>query len=79
MKKENNFWIIVDDHFPTNVSYKHTSLESAQNEAKRLARKAKDKKFVIMRSIESYQIEEFVKTDYVNPVDNPDDSEYIPF
>jgi len=79
MNKENNFWIVVDDNFPTRVSYKHNTYISAQQEAQRLAKQNRGSKFVVMKSVDAYEIQELVRTDYVDPTDNPNDNDFIPF
>ena len=65
MKEENIFWVVVSNNFPTRISYRHDTYESAKIEAQRLARNNKGEKFLIMKSIEAYEVEEFVKTKYV--------------
>jgi hypothetical protein len=77
--KENIFYIVVNEAFPTNVSYKHESFESAETEAKRLARKMSGQKFVVMKSIVGYQKNDLEKSEFVDPEDNEDDPAYIPF
>ena len=76
MKEENIFWVVASDNFPTRISYRHTSLESAKKEAQRLARNNKGEKFVVLKSVEAYEVEEFVKTKYVAELY---DYEEIPF
>jgi hypothetical protein len=74
--KENIFYIIVNNDFPTNVSYKHESFESADSEAKRLALKVPGQKFVIMKSLIGYQKNELITSEFVESYENEDD---IPF
>jgi len=76
---ENKFWIVVNASFPTKVTYKHPSFESAELEAQRLAKNNRNDKFVVMESIVGYKIKDVVKVDYVNREDNPNDTDYIPF
>jgi hypothetical protein len=77
--KENIFYIIVNNNFPTRVSYKHETFESADTEVKRLARNNPEEKFVIMKSVVAYQKNEFIKSNFVEPCDNEDDPNFIPF
>jgi len=77
--KENIFFIIVNDDFPTRISYRHDKLEDAMTEAKRLARNNPENKFVVMKSVIAYQVNEFVISEFVPPCDNKEDLEYIPF
>jgi hypothetical protein len=64
--KENKFWVIVNKKFPTTVTYKHDSWDSVESEAKRLARNNRNDEFIIMESIKSFKINEFVETEFVD-------------
>jgi len=70
--KSNKFWIIVNENFPTRVSYKHNSYKEAEIEAKRLARNNKPDEFIIMESIKSFKINEFTETEFVDYWTNDD-------
>ena len=71
MEKERLFWVVVNNRFPTSISYKHDTFESAENEAKRLARCNKGEKFVVLRSTTAYEVSEFIKTQYSDWDDCP--------
>ena len=77
--KEKKFWIIVNRNFPTRVSFKHGSYDNAEIEAKRLSRNNRRDEFVIMESIKSFKINEFVETKFVNNWVDSDCNEDIPF
>jgi hypothetical protein len=74
--KKNIFYIVVNFDFPTTVSYKHESFESADAEAKRLALKMSGQKFVVMKSLGGYQKNDLVSIEFVEPYEKEDD---IPF
>jgi hypothetical protein len=71
MEKEYEFWIVAKLDFPTNITYKHTSYESACNEAKRLARKDHEDTFVVMKSLKGYKFNDLVEMEFVDPEDDP--------
>ena len=73
--KENIFYVVLNDDFPTSVSYKHESFESADREAQRLARIASGQKFTVMKSIVAYQKNEFIKSEFVESWEKED----VPF
>ena len=76
---DNLFWIVVNKDFPTRVTYKHDSEQSAIDEAKRLAKENPDQEFIVMESVESYVYSNYTKKKFVLPGENPHSSEYIPF
>ena len=77
--KENIFYIVVNDDFPTTVSYKHETFESADSEARRLAVKMPGQKFVVMKSLVGYQKNDLITSEFVEPCYNENDLNYIPF
>ena len=76
---ENKFWIVVDTVSPTNVGYKHSAFMDAQKEAMRLTRQHPSSCFAVMESIVAYKTNDLARINYVDPVDNPSDPNYIPF
>jgi hypothetical protein len=74
--KENIFYIVINDDFPTDVSHKHETFEGADIEAQRLAYKCLGQRFIVMQSLVGYHKNELVKSEFVEPYENDDD---IPF
>jgi hypothetical protein len=60
------FWVVVNKDFPTRITYKHDSFESADKEAKRLARQERGCEFVVMKAQKSYRINDLVETIFVD-------------
>jgi hypothetical protein len=69
-KVESQFYIVVEDDFPTRVTYKHLSYSDAHKEASRLARQY-NKKFVVMQAIWAVEIDNVVETNYESPEEIP--------
>lgn len=73
------FYIVVNEKFPTTVTYKHESLDKAKREAERLARSNPGESFIVMEAICGYKVDNLVVTEYTAAHNNPNDPEYIPF
>jgi hypothetical protein len=74
------FYIVVNEKFPTTVTYKHDTMEGAAKEAERLAKCNPGQTFVVMESVTAYLVETPIQViEYVSAHNNPDDPEYIPF
>ena len=70
MKRQNFFMVYLENE--STPTYRHESLKSAEDEAKRLAKMHRKKAFVLC-SIKSFEINEFIEKDCV-----PDEFE-LPF
>lgn len=58
MTETSTFWMIHGDGCPA-PTRRHTSLESAAREARRLARASKGTTFVILKAVEGVRMREF--------------------
>jgi len=76
---QDKFWIVANKEFPTQVTYKHISLESAEKEAQRLALNVEGEEFVILEALRSYVVNKLHESEFVLPENNPDHDLYIPF
>jgi hypothetical protein len=63
-KKESIWWIVVNDAFPTRVTYKHTDFDKSCAEAQRLAKSNPGQKFVVCQAVKAFEVAGFVQTDY---------------
>jgi hypothetical protein len=57
------FWIVANEQFPTTITYKHPTYESAYDEARRLARQTHDA-FVILRAVTKVKLRDIEETTY---------------
>jgi hypothetical protein len=64
------FWIVANEEFPTTISYRHPTYESAYDEAKRLARQYHHS-YVIMRAVTKIQLRDIMETVYEEGSDIP--------
>ena len=62
MKNKDAFWMIYVEGGGS-PTYKHTTWESVETEAKRLAKQLPGKKVYILGSVVSYQVNEFIIED----------------
>lgn len=62
------FWIVADSNFPTRITYKHETFESAKREAERLANNNPNTTFVVLEAITKSHVQtvftEELKDDY---------------
>ena len=79
METKNKVWVVINDYLPTTITCRHDSYESADKEAKRLAKLHSDITFVVMESMNGYTVNNLVELKFVRPCDNPNDPDYIPF
>lgn len=63
--KRQKFWVVINENFPTRVSFKHDNLDSAIKEAKRLAKISPYVKFVVMESVVAFEVDNIVEIEYV--------------
>lgn len=70
-KKEEKFWIVADNNFPTRATYKHTTENMARLEAQRLAKEHQGNKFVVLEAIYAVEISALVETEYEQDLDIP--------
>jgi hypothetical protein len=61
MKHEASFWIVMAADMPTTISTCHSTQSSAEDEAKRLAKRT-GKKFFVMESVYAVEVDNFVET-----------------
>lgn len=73
------FYVVVNEKFPTTITYRHKTLDGARKEAERLARNNPGQKFVVMESVVAYLVDNLIEVEYVAAHNNPEDPEYIPF
>ena len=66
-KEEDEFWVVVNDNFLTNIDCKHSSFVPAKNEAIRLA-KLYNKKFLVLRSIYAVEVNSLIETQYTSDI-----------
>jgi hypothetical protein len=64
------FWIVANEQFPTTISYRHPTYESAYEEARRLARQTHNT-FVILRAVTKLQLRDIEETLYEEGADIP--------
>jgi hypothetical protein len=70
-QKQEKFWIVADNNFPTRVTYKHTTENMARLEAQRLAKEHPKFKFVVLEAIYAVEVNALVETEYEQDLDIP--------
>jgi RNAse (barnase) inhibitor barstar len=71
MEELDAIWFVVNSHLPTTITCPHYSYESAETEAKRLAHKHHGQKFIVVKALRGFEVNNIVETRYVEKDDIP--------
>jgi hypothetical protein len=70
------FYIVLDEQGRT---YRHSTLDTAKEDAKNLARSNPGQSFVVMEAVVAYLVDNIVEVEYTAAHNNPDDPNHIKF